>query len=111
MALTSSPRANLAPSSTTTTSTSTTTTVPNGTVQGTVTDAPTGMPIAGATVAWAPSGSTSTTTDAAGHYTLTHVNAGTETIMADAPAHTFMQKRTDVPAGGTVTVDFAMNPA
>ena len=51
------------------------------------------------------------TTDAAGHYTLTHVNAGAETIMADAPAHAFMQKPTDVPAGGTVTVDFAMNPA
>ena len=82
-----------------------------GRLQGTVTDAPTGMPIAGAMVSWNPSGRTSTTTDAAGHYTLTHVNAGSQRIMTDAPAHTFMEKRTDVPAGGTVTVDFAVNPA
>jgi hypothetical protein len=79
----------------------------NGTLQGTVTDASTGLPIAGATVT---AGSTSDTTDASGFYQMT-LPAGTYNVTASASGYTSQTASgVVVSAGATTTQNFALVP-
>jgi TonB-linked SusC/RagA family outer membrane protein len=77
-----------------------------GTIQGTVTDAQSGSPAPGARVMVVGT-AIGTVTTAEGRYVLRNVPAGTHTVRAallDASA----QRAVTVPAGGTVTADFAL---
>jgi uncharacterized membrane protein len=79
----------------------------NGTLQGTVTDASTGLPIAGATVT---AGSTTDTTDANGFYQMT-LAAGTYNVTASASGYTSQTASgVVVSAGATTTQNFALAP-
>jgi hypothetical protein len=80
---------------------------PAGTVTGTVTD-PTGKPIEGVTIR---AGAESTTTSAEGKYTLV-ADAGRYDVIA-AKQGAFRERRargTELPANGTVTRDFVLQP-
>ncbi|HEV7810068.1 MAG TPA: carboxypeptidase regulatory-like domain-containing protein [Candidatus Limnocylindrales bacterium] len=79
--------------------------VPPGTVTGHVTDATTGSAIAGATISY-PGGETST--DANGAYVINGIAAGTQTIAASAALYVTGESSAVVPAGGTTTLDFAL---
>jgi len=76
-----------------------------GTITGTVSDAGTSQAISGATVAYSGG---STTTDAAGHYTLSGLAAGTYTVTAAASAHVSQNQTVTVSAGGATTQNFAL---
>ena len=81
---------------------------PPGAVAGIVTDATTGLPIAGATVT---SAAGVATTGSDGRYRLAGVPAGSLTLAASEAAHLSVESTTVVPAGGTATVDFALPQA
>ncbi|MBV9495001.1 MAG: carboxypeptidase regulatory-like domain-containing protein, partial [Acidobacteria bacterium] len=84
-----------------------------GTVNGTVTDALTGAPLAGATVTITQNGNTlTTTTDANGRYSLTGVVPNVPaTITASAPNYQSSTPSTvTVPAGGSATRDITLQP-
>ena len=85
------------------------TTVGSGSVQGNVTSASGGGPIAGATVAL---GSRTTTTDAAGFYSFANLPAGTyPSITAGFPGYTSGSAASVVVGEGSVTVkNFALSP-
>lgn len=77
-----------------------------GTIRGKVTDAPSGLPIANATVI---SFDSQALTDANGFYQLTNVPAGLAFVSATAPGHQEKSTTVDVVAGQTIqNVDFAL---
>lgn len=78
-----------------------------GRITGTVTDATSGQPLPAATVS--VQGTTSSTvTDAEGRYTLPGVPAGSRTLTAARLGNTTQNRTVTVTAGGTLTVDFAL---
>ena len=79
-----------------------------GTVEGTVTDSSTGLPIQGASVS-ADTGQ-SDTTDVNGDYTLSNVPTGTRTITASATGYVTQQDTANVTNGGTSIVNFSLDP-
>ncbi|WP_444546003.1 S8 family serine peptidase [Virgisporangium aliadipatigenens] len=79
---------------------------PTGKVQGTVTNSATGAPVAGATVT---SGAVSATTTAAGTYSLT-LPSGENTVTVSAFGYATKTATVDLPQGGTVTLNFALEP-
>lgn len=82
----------------------------SGTVAGAVTDATSGTPLSGATVA--VSGGPSTTTDASGAYTLAGVAPGTVTVTAsDGTAYGAQSAQVTVSAGTTTSQSFALAPS
>lgn len=80
--------------------------VQTGTIEGTVTDADTHQPIAGAVVA--AQQSAGTVADAQGHYVLANVAAGLVAVTASAPDHGAATKSVDLQQGKTVSLDFAL---
>ena len=83
------------------------TTAPSGTLQGTVTDSATNLPIAGAQINVTPLGA-STVTDASGNYSLV-LPVGTYDVTASAFGYTSATTTgVEVTDGGTTTVDFAL---
>ncbi|TMD17454.1 MAG: carboxypeptidase-like regulatory domain-containing protein, partial [Chloroflexi bacterium] len=76
-----------------------------GTITGTVTDAGTGAPIAGATVSYSGG---STTTDGSGAYTLANVAEGSYSVTAGATGYTSQSRTVTVGPGGTATQNFAL---
>lgn len=86
---------------------------PLGSVQGTVKDASTNQPIAGAILlVGVPYGAIyySAVTDAAGNYTLTNVKAGTLTIYAGADGYIAANSPVTVIAGQVATSNFSLSP-
>ncbi len=81
---------------------------PPGGVTGHVTDATTGLPLAGATITY-PGGET--TTDGSGGYAINGIAAGTQSIAASAALYVAGEASAVVPAGGTATLDFALQPS
>ena len=77
----------------------------SGAVEGTVTDSATNGPINGATVT---AGSSSTTTDQSGQYTLSSLAAGTYTVTASAPVYTTGSASVTVNANSTTVQNFAL---
>jgi kumamolisin len=83
-----------------------------GTLQGTVTDASNGNPIAGATVATFGAGTNTTSTGAAGDFHFTGIAAGTYTVTVTASGYApGNASGVVVGAGGTTTRDFALAAA
>jgi hypothetical protein len=81
---------------------------PPGTVTGTVTNSENGDPIAGAIITH--SGGTATS-DGSGHYTITGIPSGSQTLVASAPGYNSSAEQTvNVPANGSVTLNFALTP-
>ncbi len=78
-----------------------------GTITGHVTDAGTGLPIAGASVSTL---GISTLTDGAGAYTLSNVPTGDRQIAFSAAGYADVGRSQTVTAGGTFTVDVALAP-
>ncbi len=83
---------------------------PSGAVAGTVTEAATSLPIANAqvTVVGTPLVKSS---DASGAYDHDAIPAGTYGIRADAFGFNPMEGTVNVTVGGSLTVDFSLNPA
>lgn len=79
-----------------------------GEITGTVTDAGTGSPIAGATISYSGG---SATTDASGGYAINQIASGNQTLTASAPGYAPMQQTVVVPPNGSAVVDFALAPA
>lgn len=79
-----------------------------GTVTGRVVNAVNAQGIAGAQVC-VLSGQC-TTSNAQGNYTIANVDAGPRTVRASANGFVTLQQATNVPAGGTVTLNFALSP-
>lgn len=79
-----------------------------GEITGTVTDAGTVSPIAGATVSYSGG---SATTDANGEYRIDSIASGNQTLTASATGYATMQKTVSVPPNGSVVADFALTPA
>jgi hypothetical protein len=79
-----------------------------GTLTGTVRDAVTASPLAGASVT--TSGGASATADAAGRYTIGSVVAGTYTVTASASGHVAASQTATVGKQQTVTADFSLAP-
>jgi hypothetical protein len=79
-----------------------------GTIMGRVADSVTGHGIAGATLTF--SGGT-TTTDPTGHYTVSGIAAGSQTLTAAAIGYTSAQQTVIVPVGSTITADFVLAQA
>ncbi len=82
---------------------------PAGALEGTVTDANTGDPVAGAIVEITDL-SLSTTTDENGHYAFTTVPVGTYTVTASKFGYTEASASVDITDGNTTTQDFALTP-
>ncbi len=80
-----------------------------GTISGRVTDSSNSSLISGATVS-ADTGE-STSTDAAGDYTLSPVPTGTRTVTVTASGYASKQDSTSVSEGAVSTLDFALDPA
>jgi hypothetical protein len=79
-----------------------------GTINGQVTDSSTNAPIAGAIVDY-PGGTT--TTDAAGAYTIANIASGSQTLVASADGYNSSPAQdVIVPANGTVTANIALAP-
>lgn len=78
----------------------------SGVIQGTVTDAETRQPIAGARVA--AQQATATITDSQGRFVLNGVAAGLVSVVASAADYASVTRSTDLAAGQTVTLDFAL---
>ena len=78
-----------------------------GTISGTVTNASTSAAIAGATVGYSGG---STTTDAAGGYTLANVAAGTVSVTTSASGYTSQTQSVSVTAGNTTQHNVALVP-
>ncbi|HXH27946.1 MAG TPA: protease pro-enzyme activation domain-containing protein [Candidatus Polarisedimenticolia bacterium] len=84
-------------------------TVTVGDLQGTVTDAVTAAPIAGATVGTSGAGSNTTTTDGSGHYMFAGITTGTYSVTVAASGYaTATASGVVVTDGGTTTRDFAL---
>jgi hypothetical protein len=79
-----------------------------GTVQGLVVDAQTGAPIAGAIVT-VQGTALGAVTGADGTYTIVNVPAGARVVEANATGYLAATQNATVPAGGTVTVNFALS--
>jgi hypothetical protein len=79
-----------------------------GGISGVVTDAGTGLPVAGATVAYSGG---SVTTDSAGAYSLAPISEGTYALSADAPGYAGQSQTAIVGPGQTATLNFALAPA
>jgi thermitase len=79
--------------------------VASGTISGVVTDAATGIAIAGATVS---DGSASAVTDATGAYTIANVAAGSYTVNASALSYSSGSQSVSVTSGKTVAASFAL---
>jgi hypothetical protein len=77
-----------------------------GSINGQVTNAQNGLPIAGATVTL--DGVTQTTTDANGFYNFSGVPAGPHGLSAAATGFSTQNTTTNVPAGGSVVENFAL---
>ena len=77
------------------------------TISGTVTDATSGQPIAGATVSYSGG---STSTNAQGQYTVTNVGEGSYAVTAAAANYAGQSETVSVGAGATVTQNFALVP-
>lgn len=80
-----------------------------GRVQGTVTNATTGGPVAGAVVTVASTGQ-STTTGADGTYQIADVPSGTQVLTASAAGFVTASATVVVPADGTEQENFALSP-
>ena len=80
-----------------------------GTVAGVVANASTSQPLSGAEVC-VVSSSQCATTNAQGAYGISSVAVGSQTVRATATDFEASQQSATVPAGGTVTVDFALTP-
>ena len=80
------------------------------TVQGRVTDAATGLPLAGALVS-AAGGSLAAMASAEGAYRLAGLPPGEHLLTAVRAGYAPQERRVTVPAGQTLTVDFALQPA
>ena len=80
-----------------------------GTVAGAVANASTSQPLSGAEVC-VLSSSQCATTNAQGAYSISSVAVGSQTVRATAADFEASQQSATVPAGGTVTVDFALTP-
>lgn len=78
-----------------------------GTVQGTVTDAATSDPIAGAMVA-VQGTALQATTNAQGQYTIQNVPQGAQTAVASASGYASQNQSVTVTAGAISTVDFSL---
>jgi len=76
-----------------------------GTITGTVTDAGTGAPIAGAAVSYSGG---STSTDGSGAYTLANVAEGSYTVTASATGYASQNRTVTVGPGATATQNFAL---
>src|SRR5205823_10945643 len=76
-----------------------------GTITGTVTDAGTAAPLAGATDSYSGG---STTTNASGQYSLASVAEGSYTVTASASGYTSQNRTVSVGPGATVTQNFAL---
>ncbi|MEA2633982.1 MAG: large repetitive protein [Chloroflexota bacterium] len=83
-------------------------TPPNGAITGTVTNATTGTPISGATVAYSGG---STTTNGSGQYTLSSVSPGTYSVTASASGYSSMTQSVTVGSGQTATANFGLRLA
>lgn len=81
-----------------------------GTVQGRVTSAETGAPVAGVQVSVAGT-SVGSLTDGQGRYQIVNVPAGGRTIRAAVLGYATEERRVTVAAGAAVTADFALQPA
>lgn len=79
---------------------------PTGTIAGTVTDAESGRPLAGAQVS-VEGTARRTVTDAMGSYRI-NIETGTYTVQVTTLGYQKDQKQTSVPAGGTSTVNFSL---
>jgi len=80
-----------------------------GTVTGTVTEAETGNPLPGATVQIVEEG-TGAASDAEGQYRITGVPAGEKTLRVSFVGYQQQERTVNVPAGGTVRVNFQLQP-
>ncbi len=80
---------------------------PAGSLEGTVTEAGSGDPIAGATVEITDL-SVSTTTDASGHYRFASVPVGTYTVTASKFGYDDESASVDITENNTTTQDFAL---
>ncbi len=80
---------------------------PTGTIEGRITEAPSGQPLQGAavTVGGAQIG---TVTSATGHYVLPGVPAGHHTVMARFDGYAAQERQVTVTAGQRSVVDFAL---
>jgi outer membrane receptor protein involved in Fe transport len=78
-----------------------------GMIQGTVTNAADGTPLPGVTVS-VPDTNLFGVTGADGTYKITEVPAGTVDLNAELTGFKPLEQMADVPAGGTVTVDFEL---
>jgi hypothetical protein len=79
-----------------------------GTIQGQVTDATTGSPIAGATVTL--DGGTTVATDPNGFYSFPGVSSGNHSVSAGAAGYSPQTTTVNVPGGGTATENFGLVP-
>jgi hypothetical protein len=85
----------------------------SGTLTGTVTDAGSGAPIAGATVSYSGTGPTgpvngSTTTDQAGHYSVSAIAVSSYSVTAQAGGYQSQTATSVVGGGSTATQNFAL---
>ncbi|WP_251922542.1 SusC/RagA family TonB-linked outer membrane protein [Salinibacter ruber] len=80
-----------------------------GTVTGTVTEAETGNPLPGATVQIVDEGS-GAASDAEGQYRIAGVPAGEQTLRVSFVGYQEQERTVNVPAGGTVRVNFQLQP-
>jgi hypothetical protein len=78
-----------------------------GTLTGTVTDRASGAPVPGASVSYSGG---STTTDAAGSYTLTDVLPGEKLVTVSASGYATVHKSREVIGGQTATLDIPLDP-
>jgi hypothetical protein len=80
-----------------------------GNLQGTVTDAATTAPVAGAAVTTSGAGSHATSTDGSGHYAFTGIATGTYSVTVSAPGYSSgTATGVAVTSGGTATQNFAL---
>ena len=79
-----------------------------GTITGSVTDAGSGSPIAGATVT---DGTRATTTDASGEYTIANVPPGAYHVAANKAGYESSTTTVTVVSGSTVLSNFSLNPS
>ena len=80
-----------------------------GTVTGRVVNATNAQAIPGATICVLSTNQCATSTSQ-GNYTIGNVPAGSQTVRATASGFTALQQTATVPAGGTVTLNFALSP-
>ena len=84
---------------------------PTGSLEGTVTDADTGSPIAGATVQAVGPITRTVTTDASGHYSIPVLSAATYDVTASMFGYLSQTATVEIVEDETTTQDFALEPA